>query len=44
VERDPEFAKVYLQEKRLLLSEALYDVRDHRLYPLAHKLAFQGGS
>jgi len=40
VEHDPEFAKVYLQEKRMLLSEALCDVRDHRLYSVAHKLAF----
>jgi (p)ppGpp synthase/HD superfamily hydrolase len=32
VERDPEFAKVYLEEKRLLLEEAMSDMRDHLLY------------
>jgi (p)ppGpp synthase/HD superfamily hydrolase len=32
VERDPEFAKVYLEEKRLLLDEAMSDMKDHPLY------------
>lgn len=32
VERDPEFAKVYLEEKRLLLEEAMSDMKDHPLY------------
>lgn len=32
VERDPEFAKVYLEEKRSLLEEAMSDMKDHPLY------------
>jgi (p)ppGpp synthase/HD superfamily hydrolase len=35
VERDPEFAKVYLEEKRLLLEEAMSDMKDHPLYKTA---------
>lgn len=32
VEHDPEFAKVYLEEKRLLLEEAMSDMKGHPLY------------
>lgn len=35
VVHDPEFAKVYLEEKRLLLEEAMSGMKDHPLYEAA---------
>ena len=38
IERDPEFAKVYLAEKRLLLDEALHNEGDRGLWAMADEI------
>lgn len=42
IERDPEFAKVYLAEKRLLLDEALHDGGDRGLWAMADEIVRNG--